>query len=395
MDLTGDCYVDMNDIALMAGQWLDGPTCPADYDDCDANEQNACEANLLSNYHNCGACGDSCINLPGTYCEDGNCVPFVCDELWADCDVDPNNGCEFNLSGFVNTCASPYDIGTIRGDAGSDQIQYSNHGSMFLRVMVTETDPTPASLSVRFELDCPADVNYRALVFDMSTYSECIIGTNMVMAGGCGDWDLDCICWPETYSHDDTRRFVIAIEAVSGSTCGEWTLTVTGNQCPSPIACPLPICPDGRADCDGLDYNGCEVYIFDYPYDCSWPIFLGSVSGDTGSQQITYSDRGGENMRIYVSEDNGASAALSLGVALSVPTGVNYDLCIYEIDGENCELIHCLTESGDENGCICWPDIEGNNDSKDIIIKVYWDSGSSCDDWELTVTGNVACSNGC
>ncbi|HEX7481741.1 MAG TPA: hypothetical protein VF331_28300 [Polyangiales bacterium] len=75
--------------------------------DCDHKAANGCEVDLTSN-RNCGACGNDCGNLPhvnSAACSAGVCKNLVCAAGWADCDGDPQNGCERSLR-TLNDCGS-------------------------------------------------------------------------------------------------------------------------------------------------------------------------------------------------------------------------------------------------------------------------------------------------
>src|SRR5262249_4556628 len=67
-----------------------GP-CTAKYQNCDGNEANGCESQVLFDPKNCGMCGNACAI--GEQCEQGICGVF-CDSGHANCDADPSNGCE-------------------------------------------------------------------------------------------------------------------------------------------------------------------------------------------------------------------------------------------------------------------------------------------------------------
>ena len=72
--------------------------CQAGFGDCDQNAANGCEQALNASDH-CGACGRPCA-LPhaSSACSSGSCVKGACDSGWGDCDGDPANGCEAELS---------------------------------------------------------------------------------------------------------------------------------------------------------------------------------------------------------------------------------------------------------------------------------------------------------
>ena len=221
-DVSGDCKVNLKDFAQLALAWLNGPTCPADYEDCDGSELNACEAHLLTNYHNCGTCGYSCADFPDTYCNDSSCVPFICPDKWADCDSDPNNGCETNLAQDTNTCTSPHDFGVVKGDIGSDQVQYTGHGSRWFRFLLLEADyQSQVDISANFNLIGPAATVYKMDIFR----GGC--GGEYQIYYGAGYGDL-CLCWTD-WPSDDTNYLYIRIYPISGTTCDDYTLTITGN----------------------------------------------------------------------------------------------------------------------------------------------------------------------
>jgi hypothetical protein len=55
--------------------------------------------------NNCGTCGHICTFPNATAgCVNGQCTILACDEGWGDCDGDPANGCEENVSSDVNNC---------------------------------------------------------------------------------------------------------------------------------------------------------------------------------------------------------------------------------------------------------------------------------------------------
>ncbi len=56
---------------------------------------------------NCGACGNSCARPNAvTVCASGTCRFLFCQSGWGDCDSNPNNGCEANLLSDPNNCGA-------------------------------------------------------------------------------------------------------------------------------------------------------------------------------------------------------------------------------------------------------------------------------------------------
>ena len=84
-----------------------GLTCSTGFGDCDGNSTNGCEASTLSNPMNCGACGAACTAGPNALvaCVGGACRS-ACMGGFADCDGNPGNGCEVNLLTTTAHCGA-------------------------------------------------------------------------------------------------------------------------------------------------------------------------------------------------------------------------------------------------------------------------------------------------
>jgi hypothetical protein len=79
------------------------PVCDQGYRDCNANARDGCETNILTTTAHCGECNQPCVNPNGTTrCEGGQCLP-TCSPGYYDCNGNPRDGCEANLS-QVTTC---------------------------------------------------------------------------------------------------------------------------------------------------------------------------------------------------------------------------------------------------------------------------------------------------
>jgi len=76
--------------------------CAANFADCDGNPNNGCEVDLRVTVANCGTCGVTCRTANGTpACVAGACVVAACTAPFRDCDSNPANGCENDIR---NTC---------------------------------------------------------------------------------------------------------------------------------------------------------------------------------------------------------------------------------------------------------------------------------------------------
>lgn len=88
--------------------------CASGYDDC--TDDPGCESRIGS-VDNCSACGDACsYDHASASCSNRTCQMGECDPGWADCDGDPQNGCECPTGGSD----AGVDAGTDAGgtDAG-------------------------------------------------------------------------------------------------------------------------------------------------------------------------------------------------------------------------------------------------------------------------------------
>ena len=82
--------------------------CKFGFDDCNANEKDGCEASVLSDVKNCGACGKPCALVPHAKntCLNGACQLTSCDAGWTDCDGNAVNGCEIGIGTDAKNCGS-------------------------------------------------------------------------------------------------------------------------------------------------------------------------------------------------------------------------------------------------------------------------------------------------
>jgi streptogramin lyase len=81
-------------------------TCTAGFADCNADRADGCERNLNADLTHCGRCGNACparANASAS-CAAGVCG-FTCNDNFADCDGNPNNGCESDLRVTTAHCS--------------------------------------------------------------------------------------------------------------------------------------------------------------------------------------------------------------------------------------------------------------------------------------------------
>ncbi len=106
--------------SCVAGNCVLG-TCKVGFFDCNSKPNDGCEANIFTDATNCGSCGNVCPN--GLVCVNGGCtcakcnfpnaasscvnnvcVMGACVQGFADCNNNPNDGCEVNTGMDSNNC---------------------------------------------------------------------------------------------------------------------------------------------------------------------------------------------------------------------------------------------------------------------------------------------------
>lgn len=96
-----------NAIAKCAGQSCTIDVCATGFDDCDGNSGNGCETSTATDAANCGACDTICSapNAMGQ-CQAGACSVGQCNAGFANCDANAVNGCEAILLTDPNNCGA-------------------------------------------------------------------------------------------------------------------------------------------------------------------------------------------------------------------------------------------------------------------------------------------------
>lgn len=83
--------------------------CDSGYADCDGNSENGCEVDLSSNTANCGSCANNCslgiIHGSGV-CVDGDCEIGSCTAGWGNCNGQDSDDCEMNLMSDMSNCGA-------------------------------------------------------------------------------------------------------------------------------------------------------------------------------------------------------------------------------------------------------------------------------------------------
>ncbi len=170
--------------------------CSTGYGDCDGVATNGCETNTETSLANCGACGRTCA-LPNATanCTVGACGITACVSGYADCNLNPSDGCE------VNTATDNANCGAC--------------GMTCSAGMMCSAGVCGAT--------CGAPLSTCGLATAARCANTALDPTN---CGGCG-----VVC-------------ALANTAADGCAAG---------------ACTVLRCSTGYGDCDGVAANGCET----------------------------------------------------------------------------------------------------------------------------------------
>lgn len=97
-----------------------GINCDPGFGDCNSNPNDGCEVNLTNNVANCGSCGAGCaLANASEVCVSSSCAVAACDAGWFNVDGVHPNGCEC-LDGGHNSCGSATSVGSL-GIGGSTE----------------------------------------------------------------------------------------------------------------------------------------------------------------------------------------------------------------------------------------------------------------------------------
>ncbi len=223
-------------------------------------------------------------------------------------------------------------------------------------------------------------------------------GDNFCSGGACNpvcdplfgdcDGDPDDGCETPTNTLDNC--------GTCGGTCA---LPNAGETCAAG-SCEITTCDNGFCDQDGADGNGCEHDLDTNP-GCGSVTVLGNVSGDTGSDSVSFTGHDERWFRFHVNENESDLLDcddLGARITLTPGAGTNYNLDAY-CDG--CTTLAAQSNSGgsspdqvhvrwDEKcNCvfgICAP--TGSDSGRDIYVRVRFASGNKCTNYNLLVEGN-------
>jgi hypothetical protein len=240
-----------NAAATCAGGMCAMGACNDGFADCDMNPANGCETPTTT-IDNCGMCGRSCAFAnAAALCSMGACAMGACREGFADCDMNIANGCEADLRTSTTHCgrcggACRYANATASCTAGTCALDQCSAG--FANCNMNAADGCEVTLATSTS-HCGACG--RACTFPNAA-ATCAMGACAM--GACSAGFADCNMNPA-----DGCEVNLGTNTSHCGRCGNACMFAGATAACVASTCQLTACGTGRGDCDGDRTNGCET----------------------------------------------------------------------------------------------------------------------------------------
>ena len=122
-------------------------------------------------------------------------------------------------------------------------------------------------------------------------------------------------------------------------------------------------------------------------------VYLGEVAGDTGNDMLMTTGYAEAWFASNVLDSSGSNMAMTARIELQNPPDVNMDLFVTcEACGDS-RTLSSTNGPGLTDTVLIGRDDGGGDRSYGLLVEVRWVSSTVCDDWTLTVSGNVSTNN--
>ncbi len=236
-------------------------SCVMGFQDCDGDPANGCEADLRTSPAHCGACGRACAPRNGVgACATGRCTITRCDPGFADCDGNPDTGCETDTRASPAHCGMCGNLCTTSG--GTPVCRAGVCGIGACAPGRGDCDGTEANGCETDTQSSPTHCGACGRACSLPSATAGCTGGRCVVSA-CNGGFADCDGAPDNGCETDIRTTPTACGAC-GRVCGlpNATAGCVGGQCS------VAACGPGFADCDGNPVNGCEVDLRVSPLHC-------------------------------------------------------------------------------------------------------------------------------
>ncbi len=235
--------------------------CDTGWGDCDGNPMNGCETDLTSSASNCGVCGTVCVFPGGTgVCRGGVCALASCETGRDNCDGVAMNGCEVDIRSNLMNCgtcgvpcatrpnSAPYCSSSVCGMTCSTG--FENCDRLEANGCETDIRTSVANCGSCGGLCSPPGAT------GACSGGVCTVATCRAGLGNCDSIDSNG-CETDTTSS-------LANCGMCGRACS--TLNTT-NTCASGN-CRVTQCLGSYGNCDSNDQNGCETNLINSNANC-------------------------------------------------------------------------------------------------------------------------------
>ena len=228
--------------------------CNAGYADCNGNAADGCEANLGSSTTNCGSCGTACtLANARAACSSGGCTIAACNAGFADCNGNPADGCEVDLTTTTSACGTcsnicnvPHSTPSCAGVAG---------GTCGIAACATGYGNCDGTTSNGCEVNLNTSVTNCGACGTACTLANalntCTTGTCTIRSCNAGYGNCD-----GTTSNGCEVNLNTSLANCGG--CGTTCALANATPACTGGVCGIGSCNAGYGNCDGTVSNGCE-----------------------------------------------------------------------------------------------------------------------------------------
>jgi hypothetical protein len=241
--------------------------CPAGFGDCDGDPSNGCEVNLSNDANNCNICGSRCEvanNVPS--CVASVCKIGTCDANHADCNGVQKDGCETNIASDLSncgTCGKVCAIGNGTGRCENKLCKVSACGAPWADCDANGTDcETNTNTNASNCGGCGSNgLNCNTVYGALNASGKCL-------AGGC-QFDKCAPNFADCNKDPETDGCEVNLKSASGNcgACGTACQAPHGSNACIAGAC-TPSCGAAFGDCDGDPKTGCEAVLASDASNC-------------------------------------------------------------------------------------------------------------------------------
>jgi hypothetical protein len=219
-----------------------GTVCQTHYADCNGDPNDGCEVNTDTSAANCGRCGKGCsYPAANSACTGGQCTFVSCSPNYGNCDNDASNGCETNLFYDTKNCTACGNVCPL----GPNVQAATCYGACGINYCTSGFANCDNDAGNGCEVNIANDDAHCG-----SCYYACPKGTTCRAS--------TCAC-PDGQSMCGGACVDVTNSPLNCGACGNvCALPNAASTCQS-SACALGACAAGWDNCDGNAANGCEI----------------------------------------------------------------------------------------------------------------------------------------